>query len=70
MSKILESGFESVFIAQLAEMGFSCHGGDAFDPDASSKREGCHGALLPKLLCGEVSVPGAEERIAVASARS
>jgi len=36
MSKILESGFESVVLTLLGEMGFSCHGGDAFDPEASA----------------------------------
>jgi len=44
MSKILESGFESVVLTLLGQMGFSWHGGDAFDPDA-----------LPKLLSGEVN---------------
>jgi hypothetical protein len=46
MSKILESGFESVVLTLLAEMGFSCHGGDPFDPDSSGERESYHGAML------------------------
>jgi type I restriction enzyme R subunit len=50
MSKILESGFESVVLTLLAEMGFSCHNGDAFDPDASTERESYHGAMLPARL--------------------
>ena len=58
MSKILESGFESVVLTLLAKMGFTRHGGDAFDPDASGERESCHGAVLPKLLSG-VSVANA-----------
>jgi type I restriction enzyme R subunit len=55
MSKILESGFESVVLTLLAEMGFSCHGGDAFDPDASSERESYHGAMLPGRLKAAVA---------------
>jgi type I restriction enzyme R subunit len=50
MPKILESGFESVVLALLAEMGFSRHGGDAFDPDSSGERERYHGAMLPGRL--------------------
>lgn len=46
MAKILESGFDSVVLTLLSEMGFSCHGGEAFDPDASSERESYHGAVL------------------------
>ena len=53
MSKILESGFESVVLTLLAEMGFTCHGGDAFDLDASGERESYHGAMLPKQPRGE-----------------
>ena len=55
MSKILESGFESVVLTLLAEMGFSCHGGDAFDPDASGERESYHGAMLPGRLKAAVA---------------
>lgn len=55
MSKILESGFESVVLALLAEMGFSCHGGEAFDPDASSERESYHGTMLPARLKAAVA---------------
>ncbi|MCX6873594.1 MAG: hypothetical protein NTW21_07275 [Verrucomicrobia bacterium] len=47
MSKILESGFESVVLTLLGQMGFSCHGGETFDPDASGERESYHGAMLP-----------------------
>ena len=47
MSKILESGFESVVLTLLGQMGFTCHGGDAFDPDASGERDSYHGAMLP-----------------------
>ena len=50
MSKILESGFESVVLALLAEMGCTCHGGDAFGPDTSGERESYHGAILPRRL--------------------
>lgn len=50
MSKILESGFESVVLALLAEIGFNCHSGDAFDPDASAERESYHVATLPGRL--------------------
>ena len=50
MSKILESGFESIVLKLLAELGFSCQSGDAFDPDASSERESYHGAMLPTRL--------------------
>jgi len=46
MSKILESVFESVVLNLLAEMGYACHGGDAFDPDASGERESYHIAML------------------------
>jgi type I restriction enzyme R subunit len=55
MSKILESGFESVVLTLLAEMGFSCHGGDAFDPDSSGERESYHGAMLPGRLKAAVA---------------
>jgi type I restriction enzyme R subunit len=55
MSKILESGFESVVLTLLAEMGYSCHGGDAFDPDSSGERESYHGAMLPKRLKAAVA---------------
>ena len=55
MSKILESGFESVVLTLLAEMGFSCHGGDAFDPDATGERESYHGAMLPGRLKAAVA---------------
>ena len=55
MSKILESGFESVVLTLLAEMGFSCHCGDAFDPDTSSERESYHGAMLPARLNAAVA---------------
>ena len=46
MSKILESAFESVVLDLLDEMGYTCHGGDAFDPDASVERESYHIAML------------------------
>lgn len=55
MSKILESGFESVVLTLLAEMGFTCHGGDAFDPDSSGERESYHGAMLPGRLKAAVA---------------
>lgn len=55
MSKILESGFESVVLTLLAEMGFSCRGGDAFDPDSSSERESYYGAMLPARLRAAVA---------------
>jgi len=55
MSKILESGFESVVLTLLAQMGFTCHGGDAFDPDASGERESYHGAMLPGRLKAAVA---------------
>jgi type I restriction enzyme R subunit len=55
MSKILESGFESIVLDLLAEMGFSCHGGDAFDPDTSTERESYHGAMLPGRLKAAVA---------------
>jgi len=48
MSKILESGFESVVLTLLAQMGFTCHGGDTFDPDASGERDSYHGVMLPR----------------------
>jgi type I restriction enzyme R subunit len=50
MSKILESDFESAVLDLLGEMGFSCHGGDAFDPDLSTERESYHVAMLPQRL--------------------
>ena len=55
MSKILESGFESVVLTLLGQMGFACHGGDAFDPDASGERESYHGAMLPGRLKAAVA---------------
>lgn len=55
MFKILESGFETVVLALLAEMGFSCYGGDVFDPDASGERESYHGAMLPGRLKAAVA---------------
>jgi len=55
MSKLLESGFESVVLTLLAEMGFACHGGDAFDPDASGERESYHGTMLPARLKAAVA---------------
>ena len=50
MSKILESGFESVVLSLLGEMGYICHGGEAFDPDASGERESYHVAMLANRL--------------------
>ena len=55
MSKLLESGFESVVLSLLGEMGFTCHGGDAFDPDATGERESYHGAMLPGRLRAAVA---------------
>ena len=55
MSKILESGFESVVLTLLGQMGFTCHGGDAFDPDASGERDSYHGAMLPGRLKAAVA---------------
>ncbi len=55
MSKILESGFESIVLNLLAELGFSCQGGDVFDPDTSSERESYHGAMLPARLKAAVT---------------
>jgi type I restriction enzyme R subunit len=50
MSKILESDFEFAVLDLLGEIGFSCHGGDAFDPDLSTERESYHVAMLPERL--------------------
>jgi type I restriction enzyme R subunit len=50
MSKILESDFEFAVLDLLGEIGFSCHGGDAFDPDLSTERESYHVAMLPQRL--------------------
>jgi type I restriction enzyme R subunit len=50
MSKILESDFEYAVLDLLGEMGFSCHGGDVFDPDLSTERESYHVAMLPERL--------------------
>jgi type I restriction enzyme R subunit len=50
MSKILESDFEYAVLDLLGEIGFSCHGGDAFDPDLSTERESYHVAMLPERL--------------------
>jgi type I restriction enzyme R subunit len=50
MSKILESDFEFAVLDLLGEMGFLCHGGDAFDPDLSTERESYHVAMLPERL--------------------
>jgi type I restriction enzyme R subunit len=55
MSKILESGFESIVLDLLAELGFSCQSGDAFDPDVSSERDSYHGAMLPARLKAAVA---------------
>jgi type I restriction enzyme R subunit len=55
MSKILESGFESVVLTLLAEMGYTCHAGDAFDPDSTAERESYHGAMLPVRLKAAVA---------------
>jgi len=55
MSKLLESGFESVVLGLLGELGFSCLGGEAFDPDASSERESYHGAMLAGRLRAAVA---------------
>ena len=55
MSKILESGFESVVLTLLGQMGFSCCGGDAFDPDVSGERDSYHGAMLPGRLKAAVA---------------
>jgi len=43
MSKILESGFESVVLSMLGEMNFARYVGESFDPDQSSKP----GELIP-----------------------
>ena len=50
MSKILESDFEFAVLDLLGEIGFSCHGGDAFDTDLSTERESYHVAMLPERL--------------------
>ena len=50
MSKILESDFEFAVLDLLGEIGFSCHGGDVFDPDLSTERESYHVAMLPERL--------------------
>ena len=55
MSKILESGFESVVLDLLGELGFSCHAGEGFDPDVSGERESYHGAILPGRLRAAVA---------------
>ena len=55
MSKILESGFEAIVLSLLGEMGFSCHSGEAFDPDASTERESYHGTMLPARLNAAVA---------------
>ena len=55
MSKILESGFEAIVLSLLGEMGFSCHSGEAFDPDASTERESYHGTMLPARLKAAVA---------------
>ena len=55
MSKILESGFESVVLTLLAQMGYACHGGDVFDPDSSGERDSYHGAMLPGRLKAAVA---------------
>ena len=55
MSKILESGFESVVLSLLGELGFTCHGGDTFDPDASGERESYHVAMLADRLKSAVA---------------
>ena len=55
MSKILESGFEAIVLSLLGEMGFSCHSGEVFDPDASTERESYHGTMLPARLKAAVA---------------
>ena len=55
MSKILESGFEAIVLSLLGDMGFSCHSGEAFDPDASIERESYHGTMLPARLKAAVA---------------
>ena len=55
MSKILESGFETIVLSLLGEMGFSCHSGEAFDPDASTERESYHSTMLPARLMAAVA---------------
>ena len=55
MSKILESGFESVVLTLLGQMGFTCHSGDAFDPDTTGERDSYHGAMLPGRLKSAVA---------------
>jgi type I restriction enzyme R subunit len=55
MPKILESDFEFAVLDLLGEMGFSCHGGDAFDPDLSTERESYHVAMLPQRLKAAVA---------------
>jgi type I restriction enzyme, R subunit len=46
MRKLLESGFESVVLDLLGELGYARHSGDAFDPDVSAERDTYHEAML------------------------
>ena len=55
MPKLLESGFESVVLGLLGELGFAVHAGEAFDPDVSGERESYHGAMLPGRLKAAVA---------------
>lgn len=55
MPKLLESGFESVVLDLLAELGFAVHAGEDFEPDVSGERESYHGAMLPGRLKAAVA---------------
>jgi type I restriction enzyme R subunit len=55
MSKLLESGFESIVLDLLGELGYAHYHGESFDPDVSNERESYHGALLPGRLKAAVA---------------
>jgi hypothetical protein len=59
MPKLLESGFESVVLGLLGELGFAVHAGEAFDPDVSGECESYHGAMLPGRPSREIRVANA-----------
>ncbi|MEI6178129.1 MAG: type I restriction endonuclease, partial [Verrucomicrobiota bacterium] len=55
MPRILESHFESVMLALLAETGFASMSGEAFEPDATKERENYHTAVLAGRLRAAVA---------------
>lgn len=51
MPSLLESDFESMVLSRLEELGFSCLGGDSFDPEGgSSERDSYHVTILKQRL--------------------